>query len=62
MSEVSFYETRLGRQYYEVTLPELVRQLTRLNDLLALGVELAEKHGVETPICRCAPDTGKPTP
>lgn len=40
---VQFFETRIGRQYYEVTLPELVRQLHRLNDLLALGVEQMEK-------------------
>ena len=44
MGESEFYQTRTGRQYYEVTLPELVRQLTRLNDLLALGVELIEKR------------------
>lgn len=41
---VQFFETRMGRQYYEVTLPELVRQLHRLNDLLALGVEQMEKQ------------------
>lgn len=44
MSGPQFFETRTGRQYYEVTLPELVRQLTRLNDLIALGVEEMEKH------------------
>ncbi len=41
---VQFFETRMGRQYYEVTLPELVRQLHRLNDLLALGVEQMGKN------------------
>ena len=44
MSGPQFFETRMGRQYYEVTLPELVRQLNRLNDLLALGVEQMEKQ------------------
>lgn len=44
MSGPQFFETRMGRQYYEVTLPELVRQLHRLNDLLALGVEQMEKQ------------------
>jgi hypothetical protein len=29
----------MGRQFYEVTVPELVRQIARLNDLLALAVE-----------------------
>ena len=43
MSGPQFFETRMGRQYYEVTLPELVRELHRLNDLLALGVEQLEK-------------------
>lgn len=41
---VQFFETRMGRQYYEVTLPELVRQLHRLNDLLALGIEQMEQN------------------
>jgi hypothetical protein len=26
-----FYETRMGRRFYEHTVPELVRQLDRLN-------------------------------
>ena len=29
-----FYRTRMGQTFYERTLPELVRQVTRLNDLL----------------------------
>lgn len=43
MSGPQFFETRVGRQFYEVTMPELVRQIARLNDLLALAVELQEK-------------------
>ena len=27
-----FYETRMGRTYFEHTVPELVRQLERLNE------------------------------
>lgn len=34
MSEVQFHQTRMGQRFYESTMPELVRQLTRLNDLL----------------------------
>jgi len=34
MSEVQFFQTRMGQRFYESTMPELVRQLTRLNDLL----------------------------
>ena len=45
MSHAPFYQTRTGRQFYEVTMPELVRQLTRLNDMFALYVELVELQG-----------------
>ena len=59
MSETQFFQTRIGRQYYEVTLPELVRQLHRMNDLLALGVEMIEKQVDKKPGgCRCD-DAGK---
>lgn len=44
MSDVQFFQTKLGRQYYEVTLPNLVREIHRLNDMLALAVELIEKQ------------------
>ena len=44
MNETPFYMTKPGRQYYEVTMPELVGQLHRLNDILGLLVELVEKH------------------
>ena len=39
MAEVPFYATRMGRQFYESTMPKLVEQLERLNDLLARLVE-----------------------
>ncbi|MBK9471843.1 MAG: hypothetical protein IPO18_06100 [bacterium] len=52
MSEVPFYLTKSGRQYYEVTMPELVRQLHRLNDLLALAVEIADKQTKDRPDVR----------
>ena len=31
---VEFFQTRMGHQFYEHTMPELVRQLERLNQLL----------------------------
>jgi hypothetical protein len=34
MEQVPFYQTRMGQQFYERTLPELVRQIERLNGLL----------------------------
>ena len=43
MNDVPFHLTKAGRMHYEVTLPNLVRELHRLNDLLALAVELMEK-------------------
>ena len=39
MSETPLYKTRMGQQFYERTMPELVKQLERLNDLLARIVE-----------------------
>ncbi len=44
MNDVQFFQTKMGRQYYEVTMPGLVRQLHRLNDMLALIAELQEKR------------------
>ncbi len=32
MSEPKFFQTRMGQRFYEHTMPELVRQLERLND------------------------------
>ncbi len=34
MSETRFFQTRMGHTFYEHTVPELVRQLERLNELL----------------------------
>ncbi len=39
MSEIPFYQTRAGRQFYESTMPALVAELSRLSDLLAKLVE-----------------------
>jgi len=33
MNETPFYLTKSRRQFYEVTMPELVRELHRLNEL-----------------------------
>ncbi len=34
MSGPEFFQTGMGKRFYEHTVPELVRQLTRLNDVL----------------------------
>lgn len=31
MSDIQFFQTAMGRTFYERTLPELVRELARLN-------------------------------
>lgn len=43
MGDAPFHQTRMGRQFYERQVPELLRQLARLNDNLehlgALGLK-----------------------
>ena len=39
MSGINFHDTVMGRRFYEHTVPELVRQLTRLSDVLEKLVE-----------------------
>ena len=34
MSETPFYKTRMGLRFYDRTMPALVKQLERLNELL----------------------------
>lgn len=55
MTEVPFYATRMGRTYYEHSVPELVRQLKRIGDGLERLIELQESPG------QPASDTTKPT-
>ena len=42
MSGPAFFQTRMGVRHYEHTMPELVRQLTRLNDLIERFVRQVE--------------------
>ena len=42
MSE--FYKTRMGQRFFEATMPKLVEQLTRLNDLLERLAERLERE------------------
>jgi hypothetical protein len=44
MSEPKFFQTRMGRQFYEHTMPELVRQLERMNKLLDRLVAAQERQ------------------
>jgi methyl coenzyme M reductase subunit C-like uncharacterized protein (methanogenesis marker protein 7) len=49
MSGTPFHMTRIGRVYYEHTLPELVRQLTRLNDLLERLIDRQQRDPANEP-------------
>ena len=42
---VEFFQTRMGRQFYEYTMPELVRQIAKLNELLEQLVATQERDG-----------------
>ena len=42
MTDVPFHVTRMGARFYEHTVPELARQLSRLNDNLERLIEAAE--------------------
>ncbi len=44
MSETRFFQTRMGHTFYEHTVPELVRQLERLNELLDRLVAAQERQ------------------
>ena len=47
MSEIQFFQTAMGQRFFESTMPELVRQLARLNELLAEVVKRLDR-GRET--------------
>ena len=43
MSEIPFFKTRMGQQFYDRTMPALVKQLERLNELLERLVDGQER-------------------
>ncbi|MCP3105376.1 hypothetical protein LZ198_41590 [Myxococcus sp. K15C18031901] len=43
MSGPSFFQTHMGQRFYETTMPQLVRQLSRLNDNMERLVSVAER-------------------
>ena len=43
MSGINFHDTVMGRRFFEHTVPELVRQLARIADLLEKLVEQQPK-------------------
>jgi hypothetical protein len=64
MTGPQFHETRIGRVFFEVTLPKLVEQLERLNgNLERIETRLPEaeqEHGGRSdggrPVIRASPD------
>ena len=44
MPETPFYKTRMGHQFFERTIPALVKQLERLNELLERLVDQRQDH------------------
>ncbi len=47
MSETPFFRTRMGQAFYERTMPELVKQIARLNELLEQLVRQLDPTGEE---------------
>ncbi len=43
-----FHKTRMGHTFYEHTMPEVARQLARLNDLLERLVDSTENRDAKT--------------
>ncbi len=48
MAETSFHQTRMGHRFYESTMPELVKQLARTNELLVQLLEATRATRVPT--------------
>ncbi|MFW5962138.1 MAG: hypothetical protein ACOCQR_00805 [bacterium] len=44
MSGPQFFETGMGRKFYEVIMPEIARQMKRANDLKEQELALKEKE------------------
>ncbi|WP_404364336.1 hypothetical protein ACIHQR_29885 [Corallococcus coralloides] len=47
MTGPAFFQTHMGQRFYEGTMPQLVRQLTRLNDNLERLVAVAEQFATQ---------------
>jgi len=47
-----FFRTRMGATFFERTLPELVRQLTRIADLMERLIDQAAAERIATPVER----------
>ena len=59
MSGPQFFETKIGREFYQVTAPNISRELHRLNDMLGLLVELIESRKEKPKSNGCCGDCSK---
>ncbi len=49
MSDIPFHATRMGQRFYEATVPELVRELARLNGNLERLLAVVEDRPESEP-------------
>ena len=57
MNETPFFKTRMGQRFYEQTMPELVKQLERVGDILERLLTWLEERDQEGPLRDSAPGT-----
>ncbi|GJM43204.1 MAG: hypothetical protein DHS20C21_00460 [Gemmatimonadota bacterium] len=48
MNDIPFHTTRMGQRYYERTLPALVREITRLADLVERLIDQKDQRDEKT--------------
>lgn len=48
MTQIQFHETYMGAQFYRKTLPELVKQLTRVADAMERLAAAGEGEGADS--------------
>ena len=60
MSDIPFHLTRMGRDFYEVTMRELVREIARLNDNLERVQPPASGSATEIPSDEAPGDRARP--
>jgi len=60
MTQIQFQETYMGAQFYRKTLPELVKQLTRVADAMERMAAAGEGEGADSSNCSENPNPPEP--
>ncbi|WP_338869331.1 hypothetical protein [Myxococcus stipitatus] len=60
MSGPEFFQTYMGQDFYQVTMPSLVRELARLNDNVERLVAVAERLAGPPPSSSASVSTSPP--